>query len=208
MSTIPSTPSIAALILAAGKGKRFGSDKRLATLNHSPNSLLQQSLNLPLSLQIPTAVVLRPEDQQQLAKLLGAHLSNPLLSPIYSSKSEQGMAYSLAAGIHQLLTQNYDGVLILLGDMPWIKPSTLNELIQHYQPGKIIVPTYQSSSEKVRSGHPVFFTRYWFKQLEKLEGDEGAKKLLNANTQDIILVDVNDRGILRDVDQPNDLTSE
>ncbi|WP_101757052.1 nucleotidyltransferase family protein [Oceanicoccus sp. KOV_DT_Chl] len=198
-------PRIAALMLAAGNSQRFGSDKRLARHRQDQATLLQQSLAIPLQLKLETLLVLRQSDQKKQALLLGEHQDNLLLTCCYSLNSSQGMGFSLTDGIKQLSRYgDYDGVLIMLGDMPWIKAQTLSKIISNFDPQKIITPSYSDANGKYRQGHPVLFPSQWFKELQQLQGDQGAKRILATYRSQLKIITIDDPGIIRDVDQPED----
>ena len=200
--------NIAALVLAGGSSSRFGGDKRLAQPSPNELPLLQQSVSLPLSLQLPTLVVLRADDQHQQQALLGVLIDNPLLHWEFSEHAAQGMGSSLADGMRRLQQQgDYDGVFILLADMPWIQADTLVKLASHCQPDKIIIPSYQQTNQPTMLGHPVLFSRRWFKQLQQLQGDQGAKKILRANPASVVEVKVKDKGVNLDIDRPEDFAA-
>jgi CTP:molybdopterin cytidylyltransferase MocA len=92
------------------------------------------------------------------------------------------------------------GWVIALGDMPWVQPSTVAALREALELGaEIAVPRYHGAR-----GNPVGFSRRYWHELIALQGDEGARSLLQRHITSITWVDVEDEGILRDVDLPAD----
>ena len=202
----PSPAVIAAVVLAAGNSARFGSDKRRYRVadnndNNDGNNydndapLLQRALAKPLSLAVPTYLVLKPADKQRLPALLADYQHHPALTITYAELAANGMGHSLAHGIAQL--PPVDGALIVLADMPWINRRTFEQLIANFAPGKIIVPRYQ-----LRDGHPVLFASDWFNELTALSGDTGAKAIIRDHPEQVVYIDVDDEGIARDLDRP------
>jgi molybdenum cofactor cytidylyltransferase len=179
------------LILAAGSGRRFGSDKRLAALpDGSP--MLETATRHALASGLPVAVCLRPGEDTLAAAL------NALGAEILSCPgAAAGMGQSLAEGIARI---TWDGALVALGDMPDILPATFCKAAARLVPGGICQPTWQG-----KPGHPVGFSRAWFAALGRLEGDTGARAILQQNGQAITRFTVDDPGILRDIDTPEDL---
>lgn len=188
-------PGVLAAVLGAGKSRRFGSDKRLFELDGKP--LIQHALALPLGLGLSTLVVLKPEDELQLQPLLGPWYGNHRLRIHYNVRAEQGMGCSLAAAADYARRRKYTALLVLLADMPYVEPETLTRLIASSQPGRISVPRFNQVS-----GHPVLFTSHWFKPLAALRGDRGGRALIAANADCVDYIDVDDKGILFDIDQP------
>ncbi|MEE8059750.1 MAG: nucleotidyltransferase family protein [Pseudomonadales bacterium] len=184
---------VSAIMLAAGRSQRFGSDKRLFPV--ASGSMLQQSLSKPLLLNIPTLLLLHPDDHTHLGDLLGDAVDHPQLNIGYADDAEKGMGHSLACAVSSL--KDIKAVLIMLADMPWLQVETIDRLLQHYVEGNIVLPRYQG-----QSGHPVLFSKHWFPALQQLSGDHGAKKIIAANPQAINTVDVNDIGVIKDMDTP------
>lgn len=198
-------PILAALVLAAGSSRRFGSDKRL--FNYKGATLLQRSLSIPIELGIGTTLVLKPDDKPLLPSLLGRYSGHALLNIVFAEDALLGMGHSLAAGICSILqsSKRIDGALIFLADMPSLEVNTIKEIVKHFDIGKIVVPSQIADDGKLRTGHPVLFGRRWLKQLRELAGDNGAKELLKKNPQDIINIQVDDRGIFLDIDHPGEV---
>ena len=185
----------AAVMLAAGNSRRFGADKRRYVLGTQP--MLQQSLATPLLLNLPTWLVLKPADKNCLPELLADWRTHAGLSVVYAQEAAKGMGHTLAYGVSQLTA--VDGVLVFLADMPWIQARTVEQLMAHFAPGKIIVPRYSG-----RTGHPVLFASHWFDDLQDLRGDRGARDIIRNNADQVVFVDVDDEGVVRDMDRPAD----
>jgi molybdenum cofactor cytidylyltransferase len=180
------------LMLAAGSGVRFGSDKRAATLTDG-RTLLLASVENAVASALPVRVCLRPGDET-----LAAAVNNAGAAVLYCAGAESGMGHTLAEGISQM--NRYDGVIVALGDMPLIQPATYTRVAAALLPGGICQPRCGD-----RPGHPVGFSRTWFASLARLAGDRGARGLVRENAGRVTVIDVDDPGILRDVDTPGDL---
>lgn len=216
---------IGALVLAAGQSKRFGGDKRQATL---PNGklVIQQTLEKVTAVFDDALVVLRAEDPE-LHERLKSLFSN--LAYHHAPDSELGMGNSLASGIRQI--NDWDGVFVFLGDMPFVEVATLKHLVSTgvaegnpntliptgaaeggeaegslrsqssvEMRGKIIVPSYEG-----KPGHPVGFSSDFFEELEGISGDRGARTVIQQHKNKIVVVDVGDPGVLQDIDEKTDL---
>lgn len=186
--------SVAALMLAAGYSRRFGTDKRRATLADG-RSLLAASLALPCSMLEEVWLVLRPDES---ITELGLPANIKL---VQHPLTAQGMGHSLAAGAERLLAESRaDAVAIFLADMPAIRRDSLETLFAHASANAIVLPSYQG-----KRGHPVLFGRAFWPQLATLNGDAGAKPVLQQHPEAVRIVELNDPGVLQDIDTPADL---
>jgi molybdenum cofactor cytidylyltransferase len=85
--------------------------------------------------------------------------------------------------------------------MPFIESATIKKIRLALEEGAaIVVPTHQG-----RRGHPVGFARQYGDALCALEGDAGAKKIIDANIGLARMVEVSDAGIFADIDVVGDL---
>ena len=181
------------ILLAAGSGSRFGSDKLLHPLTDST----------PLALA--AARRLRPACDRVLAVLrpgsdaLAERLAAEGFERVVSAASLHGMGHSLAAGVRA--APDAAGWLIALADMPFIAPASYDCVATALRAGSsIVVPEYRG-----RRGHPVGFARQWGAQLARLTGDEGARRIVTAFPDAVVRCEVDDPGIVRDVDRATDL---
>lgn len=187
--------TVAALILAAGQGVRFGADKRRATLPDG-RSLLAHSVERALAVFDDVCVVLREgERAEDFGLPVGCRV-------IHSPDAALGMGHSLAAGAESLSDSKALAVAILLGDMPWITPTTLRQLADAATASTILFPVHDG-----QRGHPVLFGREFWQELMLLTGDEGARAVVQAHRDRCVTREVDDAGVLRDVDTPDALRS-
>lgn len=189
MISIPVT-TVLALVLAAGQGRRFGTDKRRALLADG-TPLLTATLRQAQRHFAQVFVLLRVGDDPQA---LGVP---PGVEVLRCADADLGMGHSLAAGVRALHEQPAIAIAVLLGDMPWLSACTLERLIEQAAAQRIVFPCYQS-----QRGHPVLFGRQFWPQLQQLKGDAGAKALLAQHSQACIGLAVDDPGVLCDVDTP------
>lgn len=187
---------VIAIVLAAGRSQRFGSDKRL-TLFADGETLLSQTLSAVLPNFSHTYVVLKAEDDPQ-ALLSQAHLQQVQI--LRAPHANCGLGSSLADAFQML--QNADGLAaaIFLGDMPWLSPATCQKLIAFATAENIVRPRY-----KGQAGHPVIFGRNFWSELQQVKGEEGARELFKHRIQHCIWVDVDDPGVTLDIDYRGDL---
>lgn len=189
------TFEVAGLVMAAGRSRRFGRDKRLERLPDG-RTLLQTSLSLARRHFARTFVVIGAEDEPER---LGLDAS---VEVIRAPAGEPGLGTNIGAAFRHLNSHSVGSVAaaVLLADLPWIKDSTLTTLLEVASESGIHRPVYHR-----RPGHPVLFGRRFWPALARLRGEAGARQLIRENPGAYKPVAVSDPGVLRDIDRPEDL---
>lgn len=195
--TVVPEPAIAALVLAAGRSSRMGErNKLLAVVDGAP--MVTHAVDALLATSVrPVVVVTGHDDAAVRAALAGRDViftHNPRWS--------EGMSTSLRAGLAQL-AEDIDGAFIALGDMPRVRPAHIEALAGAFDPAggrAICVPTWER-----RRGNPVLFARRFFPEMRLVEGDTGARALLEKHAASVCHVPMPDRGVTLDVDTPEAL---
>jgi molybdenum cofactor cytidylyltransferase len=188
--------TIQAILLCAGRGTRFdatgNSSKLLAPLSTGV-LVLEAALNHLMAVDLHPLAIANPSQEQ-----VKSFLTQQAISWVESPQADQGMGFSIATGVRH--SEDVDGWLICLGDMPYIKQETLAQLLKAIEqyPQSIVAPVYQG-----KRGHPVFIPKIFKEDLLDLQKDEGPRHLMKHGP--VVLMDTNDAGILRDIDQPSDL---
>jgi molybdenum cofactor cytidylyltransferase len=114
-------------------------------------------------------------------------------------RAADGMGASLACGI--AAARNADGWLVALADMPWIAPATIARVAQSLAAGASIAMPRHAGAR----GHPVGFAAVHRDALLALHNDAGARGIVRARAADVVELDVDDPGVVRDVDRREDL---
>lgn len=184
---------IAGILLAAGRGSRFGSDKLLHRLPDGTPMAVAAAAHLRPACDRLVAV-LRPGNES-LAALLAA----TGCATVYCPEADAGMGHSLAAGVRA--TADAAGWVVALADMPFIASRSHQTVAACLRAGASLA----ASEFQGRRGHPVGFAGRWFDQLAGMTGDQGGKAILQAHGQELVLCPVDDPGVLWDVDRPKDL---
>jgi len=182
-------PDPVGILLAAGRSRRFGSDKLLHPLpGGMPMALASANA---LRAVLPRTVAVVRKDNQALAALFNARG----IETAVAEHADYGMGASLAAGV--AATANASGWLVALADMPFIRPTTVADVASAIRRGAdLAAPTYEG-----RRGHPVAFSADYRDALLKLQGDDGAKFLIQKYSDDMVLVECGDPGVLVDIDE-------
>ncbi|MDR6917649.1 molybdenum cofactor cytidylyltransferase [Pseudomonas sp. 3296] len=191
--------SIGVIVLAAGQGSRFRQvagaekDKLLADCSGrdgAVRSVIEQVL-VSLPATIERRVLVTTADRPQVTRMAKAYGCEIVLI------DSTGMGDSIAAGVSAC--PQLDGWLIVLGDMPFVLSSTVENVLAGVADDAISVPVLEGEF-----GHPVGFGRSFGPGLMGLSGDRGAKPLFAQGR--VVEVVVDDPGILWDVDVPESLT--
>lgn len=185
---------VGALILAAGSSRRMGSNKLRAALNGKP--VIAHVADAVAAAGLPGMVVIGHESEA-----VRACLADRALLWMEAPDHALGQAHSLVAGI-SAIPEDWDAVLICLGDMPLVSPALLSGMARIASHRSIIVPQFEG-----QRGNPVLWGRAWFAALQTLSGDKGARDLLLRHSADVTDFAWCDDSIHRDVDTPEALAA-
>jgi molybdenum cofactor cytidylyltransferase len=188
------SPNIVGVLLAAGRGSRFGGNKLLAPLPDGTAIAVAAARHLIDALPDSVAV-LRPGDEI-LASLLAAEGLRIVVNP----HADGGMGTSLARGVAAAET---DGWVIALADMPAIRPETIAAVAAALAAGApLAAPVYRG-----QRGHPIGFASRFRSALTSLAGDRGGRDILTQHDDELRLIEVDDPGVLVDIDYPDDMVA-
>jgi molybdenum cofactor cytidylyltransferase len=188
---------MACVLLAAGRGERFGGGKLLATLP-SGKTILETTFDNLSAISMPIVLVIRND---ATLRLLATELSakHDLLSVVVNDAADTGMASSIVRGV--AATADADGWLIALGDMPYVQPTTYRSVAEGITAAEsIVIPTHNGER-----GQPVGFGRAYREQLLAISGATGAREIITQHPDRVQRIAVDDAGILQDIDRPSDI---
>ncbi|MGH6816705.1 MAG: nucleotidyltransferase family protein [Hyphomicrobiaceae bacterium] len=201
MSNSPSRSSaVAAVLLAAGASRRFGSgNKLLARIDGEP--LIRRVAARLIACALDDIVVVTGPEPDKIA----AALEGLPVRYVHNSEHARGMGRSIATGI-AALDADALGALVCLGDMPGVTVSSIRLSIARFEQtgrSRIVYPCDHAG----RQGHPVLWPRTLFTDLSRLDGDRGGKSLIADRPDRSEPVAVDDPGIFMDVDTQEDLAA-
>lgn len=186
---------IVGILLAAGEGSRFGGGKLLAKLGDGTPVGVRSARHLRAALDAVVAVV-KPGDDA-LADMLRAEGVRVEVCP----DAGLGMGQSLAHAVRA--SADADGWIVALADMPLIDVATITRIAEAVRAGALIAaPTYRG-----QRGHPVGFAGSLGSRLASLTGDAGARDIVRQEIARLQSIEVDDPGILADIDTPEQLNS-
>ena len=192
--------NIVGILLAAGQSKRFGSQKLLHLLPDNQIPIAVQSARNLLDV-LPNSVAVIRENDQKLKSLLletGIHI-------VENPDAQLGMSTSIRCAIkyQNISNPNIKGWVIALADMPYIPVSVTEQVADAIAKGSLIA----APEHNKQRGHPVGFSQDLTDELLTLQGDFGAKPIIEKHLSQLKLVEILNNGVLRDIDYISDLTS-
>lgn len=191
--TRPSSPVIAAVVLAAGESSRMGADKPL--LMYRGQTFLENIISALREAGIRRVVVVLGHH----AELIQQSIDLSAVEVVINQDYRQGQTSSLQAGLRVLAANQPEGIVFCLVDHPVISADTISKLIQRFKStGKpVVIPQLNG-----RHGHPVLVGGEVFAQIAALGPDQGADTVIHHYRPQTEFVEVTDPGILIDVDDP------
>ena len=168
--------NIATIILAAGNSSRMGTAKQLLPIGNT--TLLGVVVKNALLAKTHKTYCVLGSNSEKIIPSLQEYDVEIILNQDY----KKGLSSSIVKGINHVKTQNFDAVLIMLGDQPLVDTSFINNLIALYykNPSCITASSYAKGV-----GVPAIFPKKFFNELEKLKGDKGAKELLKTKKEQV-----------------------
>jgi molybdenum cofactor cytidylyltransferase len=181
-------------VLAAGLSRRMGTPKQLLRLGDK--TMLERTLeNVRGSSVDETVLVLgAAADEIRYALALDG------VRVVINQEFHAGMAASLRKGL-SALSPSVQAAFIVLADQPFVRPSTLDHLIAVHQKirPQIMIPLYRGFR-----GNPVLLDGAVFPEVMHLTGDIGCRAIFGAHTESIHKLEVDDVGVLIDIDSEED----
>jgi len=196
---------IAAVVLAAGQSSRFraggGPDLTKLVAKLDGKAIVQLVVETALAAKARPIVVVTGYARDSVQ----AAVEDLDVGVAFNPKFASGLASSLSVGL-SAMPRDIVGALVLLGDMPRIESRLIDALIDAFLARKgalAAVPLREG-----RRGNPVLLGQGLFEAAMRLEGDEGARKLIGAlNANDLVEVEASDAGVTFDIDTPEDLAA-
>ena len=184
---------IAAIVLAAGQSRRMG----------PVNKLLMEIEGVPMVDRVLLAIQAAGVEKTIVetgfeSDRIEERLSGYDVEFVWNENFEAGMGSSLAVGAAALAENRFDGILVCLGDLPYLKKDSIGKVIDAFKKAKgekIVAPCFEG-----KRGHPVIFPSHYKKPLEGLQGDAGARALIQQEAQNLLELDLSEEGTIRDID--------
>ena len=179
----------AAVIPAAGSGERFGGAKLRADVAGVP--LIERTIGSLREAGVDDIVLVVGPDTGMLTEARD-------VTVVVNPEPARGMFSSLQTGLADVIA---DAILVLPGDMPFVLPSTIRSLVQVFEArGGIVSPRFTG-----KRGHPIVMPPIVQHSVLAADASSTLHHVLKAHPELRIDLDVDDRGVLRDVDTKEDL---
>lgn len=186
---------VTVVVLAAGSGSRFEGPRHKLEQTLGARSVLGTCIGQVIASGLAMVVVTTPALADGVRDLVASR-DVVLLPQVGTPGFDLGMGHSIGAGVSA--RPNARGWVILPGDMPLIQAATLRTVARELGQHPVVYAQYRG-----RRGHPVGFAGELYSELIQLNGDEGARRLVSRYPSHGVEVD--DPGVLLDVDTPADL---
>jgi len=190
-----SVPNIVGILLAAGESRRMGYPKPLLKIG---DETFVAHLAAAMLMVVTRLTVVVGAHADRVRKAVP---SDPRIKVVDNPDWVRGQLSSIKAGI-RALPLDASAALIHLTDHPTVKAETFAAVADGYRESRksIMIARYNG-----RRGHPVIFDRALFAELLDTPEDQGARAVVNADASRVVYIEVDDTGILLDLDTPEDL---
>ncbi|HEU5287827.1 MAG TPA: nucleotidyltransferase family protein [Candidatus Limnocylindria bacterium] len=185
-----------AVVTAAGSAERFGGRKLLASVDGEP--LLDRTIRALLDGGVSEVIVVVGTDgRAELERDVNA-MNDARVRPVENHDPSRGMFSSIQDGV---ATASGDALLIMPGDMPFVRPETVRAVIAAYRERPAIVsPRYRG-----KRGHPVAMPLALREEIRATPSSATLHEVIKKHADARVDLDVDDPGVIRDVDTPADL---
>lgn len=187
------------IVLAAGAGRRFGSQKLLQELQG--HAVIYHALRAALEAPLDPVYLVLGADSASVRAALSELRASPKLKILLNAQWASGRASSLQTALREL-PEEAPGVLVLLGDMPLMTSAFIARVVQGFQTTKkLCFPLYRGGI-----GRPVALPRALFAEFFKLQGDESGWAILQAHWDEAAKLPLSaaEEPTQRDLDAPED----
>ena len=192
---------ISAILLAAGESKRMVDENKLIK-KYKSIPLIKHAVSNVLNSPIDELIIVLGYQKKSIEKIIG---ENKKIKFIANPNFESGIASSIKKGLDSL-SKETEAFFICLGDMPNVNKEIYNQLINASFSNKdkeIFVPYYQE-----RQANPILFSKKMKDEIQKIEGDFGAKKIIADNEKKVFKLSTQDKGVITDFNNINDFETK
>ena len=192
---------ISSILLAAGESKRMVDENKLVK-KYKNIPLIKHAVSNVLNSPIDELIIVLGYQKKAIEKIIG---ENKKIKFIANPNFESGIASSIKKGLDSL-SKETEAFFICLGDMPNVNKEIYNQLINASFSNKdkeIFVPYYQE-----RQANPILFSKKMKDEIQKIEGDFGAKKIIADNEKKVFKLSIQDKGVITDFNNITDFESK
>ena len=186
---------VSCILLSAGSSTRFGSPKALAKVNGK--TVIEFVLDSLIRSQVAEVIVVLGDGADEIKLHL---LNHKKVKVVYNKDYLLGQISSFQVGLRAISPQSH-GIMLLPVDVPFVRSATLNILIAEFLKKKplILLPSFGG-----KKGHPPLLSSRLKSDLLKLDTTQGLNTFEHQHESEIVLVNVEDEGILRTFNTPKE----
>jgi molybdenum cofactor cytidylyltransferase len=195
-----SAPTIAAVILAAGRSRRMAPHNKLLVTDQAGKPMIARVVDNVLSSKARPILVVTGHMAEQVEQAMGGR---PVRF-VHAGDYADGLSASLKAGI-AAVPPECAAAIICLGDMPLVTGRMIDRLISLYDADEgrlIVLPTFRG-----KQGNPMLWDKRFFPEILEVSGDSGARFLVGRHAESVAEVEMADDGVLRDFDTTESLST-
>jgi molybdenum cofactor cytidylyltransferase len=193
-----SAPTVAAIVLAAGRSRRMAPHNKLLIADRTGKPLIARTVDNVLSSHARPVLVVTGHEAGRVEEALAGRPVRFVHAPDYA----EGLSASLKAGI-AAVPEDCAAAVVCLGDMPLVAGRVVDRLLAAYDrdEGRLIVlPTYHG-----KQGNPMLWDRRFFPEILQISGDNGARFLIGQHMDVVAEVEIGEDTVLRDFDTAESL---
>jgi molybdenum cofactor cytidylyltransferase len=188
----------AGIILAAGASKRFGQPKQLLKLKDK--YLIEWIIDASLASKLEKAILVLGHSHQTIMQVLAKKACHSDLKVVINPNYKNGQSLSLKIGLSNV-EQAFPSVMFLLGDQPMVDSTTINHLLETFWSSEkdICVPKHRG-----KKGNPTIFGQGFYPHIKDIEGDIGARQLIEEYPDHVLEVEIQNPLCFFDIDTEQD----
>jgi len=186
--------SIAGVVLGAGTSSRFNGNKLTALIDGRPT--IGHVVDAALASRLGRVVVVLGHESEDVERVLGARCSNERIGLVHIANYADGQSRSVIAGLRSVQS-DFTAAMYLMGDQPFLTSQIIDLLISAFEKSEATIchPTIDGMRR-----NPVVFDAAFFPEILTLEGDTGARAILEANRDQALAIPFGDELPFLDMD--------
>ena len=195
-----SAPTIAAIVMAAGRSRRMAPHNKLLVTDKAGKPMIARVVDNVLSSNARPILVVTGHQHEQIEHALAGRP----VRYIHAADYAKGLAESLKSGI-AAVPPECAGAIVCLGDMPLVTGRMIDRLLSLYDPEEgrmIVLPTFRG-----KQGNPMIWDRAFFPEILAITGDSGARFLVGKHAEKVAEVEMADDAVLCDFDTTESLST-
>ena len=179
---------ISAILLAAGQSKRMNGENKLVK-KFKGIPLIKHSVKNILNSSVDELIIVLGYEKEIIEKIIE---KNNKIKLVFNKNFKNGMSSSIKTGLN-FLSKESQSFFVCLGDMPLVNFNIYNQLIKYQKKNNIVIPTYNGEQR-----NPVLFSISMKEKIMHVNGDLGAKKILEFNNDKLLNVEIDDLNFFKD----------